>query len=99
MLQLHKDDNVAVAVEDCSSKTLVHVKAPEGVHDFDIEVQSEIPFGHKCALTGISLGNLIIKYGKPIGRATTNIQKGELVGVHNIEGLCGRGDQKNKKGG
>ena len=40
MLQLHKDDNVAVAVEDCSSKTLVHVKAPEGVHDLDIEVQS-----------------------------------------------------------
>ena len=43
-----------------------------------------IPAGHKFALRDIAEGEDIIKYGNPIGHATRNIRKGELVDHHNI---------------
>ena len=43
-----------------------------------------IPAGHKFALRDIAEGEDIIKYGNPIGHATRDISKGELVDHHNI---------------
>ena len=43
-----------------------------------------IPAGHKFALRDIAVGEDIIKYGNPIGHATRDIRKGELVDHHNI---------------
>jgi altronate hydrolase len=43
-----------------------------------------IPAGHKFALRDIAAGEDIIKYGNPIGHATRDIRKGELVDHHNI---------------
>ena len=43
-----------------------------------------IPAGHKFALRDIAAGEDIIKYGNPIGHATHDIRKGELVDHHNI---------------
>ncbi len=94
MIQLNENDNVAVAVEDCIPGQEVAVKAPSSVGDYTVLSVSEIPFGHKCALRDIKAGEIIVKYGRPIGRATADIRKGEVVGVHNIEGMRGRGDKK-----
>ena len=44
-----------------------------------------IPAGHKFALRDIAEGEDIIKYGYPIGHATRNIKKGELVDHTNIK--------------
>lgn len=41
--------------------------------------------GHKVALTDIAAGEHIIKYGFPIGHATTDIKAGEWVHTHNIK--------------
>ncbi len=98
MIQLNEKDNVAVAVEDCAVGNRVAVKTPETLEDFEIDVFSEIPFGHKCALEDIQSGQIIVKYGRPIGRATAKIRRGEVVGIHNIEGLRGRGDLQTEKG-
>ena len=38
------------------------------------------------------IGTDIVKYAHVIGRASIDIQSGELVHVHNIEGTRGRGD-------
>jgi altronate dehydratase len=92
MIQLNGNDNVAVAIEDCSSNVEVTVKAPAPRAGFSIVPISNIPFGHKIALSDLKPGDIIVKYGRPIGRATKAIPRGELVGVHNIEGLRGRGD-------
>ena len=43
-----------------------------------------IPAGHKFALRDIYEGEDIIKYGNPIGHATRDIRKGELVDHNNI---------------
>ena len=44
----------------------------------------DIPAGHKFALRDIASGEDVIKYGNPIGHATRDIRKGELVDHHNI---------------
>ena len=54
--------------------------------------QTEIPFGFKAALGNIPAGTNIVKYAHVIGRASIDIQSGELVHIHNIEGTRGRGD-------
>lgn len=91
-LKLHPTDNVAVVVNECLGPEKIEVSSPQPESSFVMESLEGIPFGHKIALHDLSMGEMIIKYGRPIGRATANIAKGSLVGVHNIEGLRGRGD-------
>ncbi len=43
-----------------------------------------IPAGHKFALRDIAEGEDIIKYGYPIGHATRDIKRGELVDHHDV---------------
>jgi len=38
-------------------------------------------------LKEIKKGEKVIKYGEPIGQATTDIKKGEHVHVHNIKSI------------
>ena len=47
-------------------------------------VDINIDNGHKYALVDIKKGESIIKYGYPIGHATTDIKKGEHVHTHNV---------------
>jgi altronate dehydratase small subunit len=61
-----------------------------------IEVKENIPYRFKITLNNIGIGETIIKSGEITGKAKEEIQKGEMVHVHNIEGLRGRGDLKNK---
>ena len=35
----------------------------------------------------------IIKYGEEVGQANTDINQGDHVHVHNVDGLRGRGDK------
>jgi len=63
-----------------------------------ITVQQPIKFGHKIAISPISIGEHVIKYGESIGAATVAISIGEHVHVHNIEGIRGRGDRKPEQG-
>lgn len=57
-----------------------------------ITLKDDIPFGFKVAIRDIQKGDKIIKFGEAIGIASVAITKGEMVHVHNIEGLRGRGD-------
>ena len=95
---LHPRDNVATALVDLVPGSVVERPAKDSseagaAHDSEpIEVQSAIPFGHKLALTTISRGEPVIKYGEVIGLATADIAPGEHVHVHNVESQRGRGD-------
>lgn len=53
-------------------------------------LNTSIPRGHKIALTAIGSGETVIKYGAPIGAATTDIRAGDHVHLHNLEGFAGR---------
>ncbi|MBO5775720.1 MAG: altronate dehydratase, partial [Kiritimatiellae bacterium] len=47
----------------------------------NVEVRSD---GHKYAVRAIAVGEQVIKYGMPIGKATADIVVGEHVHVHNM---------------
>ncbi len=75
VLKIHNDDNVALCLEKiCKDSNVMGITA-----------QEEIPSGHKIALEDIHCGENIIKYGFPIGHASSDIKKGEWVHTHNVE--------------
>ncbi len=80
---LHPDDNViTLLVRGFPGED---VSASIGTKEVRIELLEDIPFGHKVALRGIAVGQVIVKYGLPIGRASRPISKGQWVHVHNCE--------------
>ena len=73
-------DNVAIALADIQSGS--QATLPDGTA---VKAVSDIPYSHKIALTDISAGAGIIKYGELIGEAKTEIKKGEWVHTHNLD--------------
>ncbi len=51
----------------------------------DVLLLEDIPQAHKVALKDIKKGEDIIKYGSPIGHATSDISKGSHVHTHNVK--------------
>lgn len=76
--KIHSGDNVATALTGLAPGQFDLTGAQTAVS----EAAEEIPAGHKVALCDISRGSMIIKYGIPIGRAVTDIQKGQWVHLH-----------------
>jgi len=52
-----------------------------------VKVRQEIPFAHKVALRPIAKGESIVKYGAPVGIATTDIAAGDWVHTHNVQSV------------
>jgi altronate hydrolase len=76
---LNPNDNVAVCLEAAKSgDTAV-------VDNYNVVLVSDIPVGHKVALSAIAENQDIIKYGAPIGHATKNIEVGEHIHTHNLK--------------
>lgn len=73
-LKIHESDSVAVALQPLA--------AGERVEGFVLN--ADVPQGHKVAILPHAAGDMVVKYGQPIGRATRAIQPGEHVHVHNL---------------
>ncbi len=86
--QIDYSDNVATALEPLEPGT---VKLRGDAGQTELESVSEIPAGHKIALVDIKAGEMIVKYGVVIGRATDAIPKGSWVHLHNI---CSNYDER-----
>ncbi len=89
-LIMHPYDNVATALEEIRAGEEVVV--PVVGTALTLRALEAIPFGFKIALQEIPKGEIIRKYGETIGRAGTNVPKGALVHIHNLEGTRARGD-------
>ncbi len=76
---LSDEDNILVC---CA-----HVTAGERVQlEGGVAILSrDIPVGHKLARRDIAVGERIVKYGAPIGSATTDIKVAEHVHLHNMK--------------
>lgn len=81
VIRLHADDDVAVAMRQLEPGE--QVDAGEG----SILVSEAIPQGHKLALGNIAAGDVVRKFGWPIGRAAQPIRQGCHVHTHNLETL------------
>jgi len=76
------EDNVATALTQIPPGVFRLLgENAEGRHR-EMRAEEEIPFGHKVALVDIPEGSMVIKYGVPIGRATTDIRQGQWVHLH-----------------
>ena len=85
-------DNVATALTDLKEKDTIAIESNS--REFNVNLKSSIPFGHKFSVADIKKGEEILKYGETIGIATKNISIGDHVHVHNVESQRGRGDLK-----
>ena len=83
-MKMHEQAMVATALEYTGRGESARVYNPQNELLFELKAEENIPFGNKIALTGISKGERVIKYGAPIGVAIRDIQKGRLVHVHNV---------------
>ncbi|MFB5192566.1 UxaA family hydrolase [Alicyclobacillus fastidiosus] len=78
-LRIQGTDNVLIAMAPLSAGDIVEHSSGT------LQVMEDIPRGHKIALTDISAGVHIMKYGYPIGHATVAIRKGQWVHTHNVK--------------
>lgn len=81
-----KADNVGVVVvEGVTAGTEMLCVHLEDDSDFALTVAEDVPIGHKVALTGLSEGDTVIKYGEDIGRMIAPAEAGAHVHVHNLK--------------
>lgn len=78
-IKIQPQDNVAVALQDLPSGTLLDVEGAQ------ITLTEEIARGHKLAICPISEGENVVKYGYPIGHALRDIVVGEHIHTHNVK--------------
>lgn len=79
LLKIDSLDNVAVLLQNLSEGSTIKINGQT------IELKNSIPVGHKIALKYIAVGEKIIKYGFPIGKAVKEISRGDWVHSHNME--------------
>lgn len=79
LLRISPDDNVLVAVRTLEPGTLLEIGGRA------IPLGTRVSLGHKIAARDIAAGERVIKYGVPIGSATTSIRAGEPVHLHNMK--------------
>jgi len=80
-------DNVATALEAIDAGQRIEAGGA------DVTASEPIPRGHKIALRDIRAGDTVVKYGSPIGTASSNIAAGAHVHTHNVASARGRGDR------
>lgn len=90
-VMMKPQDKVAVALMRIPAGSHVQVVCQD--KRYVIEMKDTIEFGHKFAVKPISKGEDILKYGEVIGAAIGDIEAGEHVHIHNLEGKRGRGDK------
>lgn len=72
-IQIHPNDNVAVALTDLPAGEVLHLSGR------DVTLREAIPVGHKIALADLNEQDQVIKYGYPIGHVLRRVQSGEWI--------------------
>jgi altronate dehydratase small subunit len=93
---LHEKDNVGVLLVDTKKSDRISVG---GQQNLQVVALEDIRFGHKIALVDIRKGEMIKKYGHPVGVATKDIRAGDHVHIHNVGGLRAGSKAPTGKGG
>ncbi len=81
LLRITSKDNVAVALVGLNAGTTITLE------DMTLTLLTDVPAGHKVALTDIPKGGHVIKYGFPIGYAKEDIAQGSHIHVQNLHTL------------
>ena len=80
------EDDVVVILQDVAAGEMIDTGRTAFL------AAQDIPQGHKAAVRDIAAGEMVKKYGVPIGQASCTIRCGEHVHCHNLkdvtEELC-----------
>lgn len=79
LIKIHPEDNVLVACER------IMPGEQQLWEDREICFTEQIGIGHKVAARGIRRLEKIIKFGVPIGTATSDIPMGAHIHLHNLK--------------
>ena len=78
-LKINTADNVAVAIENLSKGEVLQIDGTE------VQLQEEVPAGHKFALKPFAQGEDVVKYGYPIGHTLQPIAQGCWINERNLK--------------
>jgi tetrahydromethanopterin S-methyltransferase subunit H len=78
--QVHPEDNVATLLQDAGPEPVAILGA---ARETSVDLLEEIALGHKVSTRFVAKGNLVVKYGVPIGVAIEDIPLGAWVHLHN----------------
>ncbi|MGN0066331.1 MAG: UxaA family hydrolase [Bacteroides sp.] len=78
-LKINTADNVAVAIENLSKGEVLQIDGTE------VQLQEDVPAGHKFALKPFAQGEDVIKYGYPIGHTLQPIAQGCWINERNLK--------------
>ena len=78
LLQIHPDDNVAVATRPIAKNTSISVAG------LVVTTREACPLGAKIALRALTVGDKVIKFGEPIGSITASVDAGGYIHTHNL---------------
>ncbi len=78
--QVNLEDNVATLLQDAGAEPATILGASWRA---TVTLLEEVALGHKVCTRPVSKGELILKYGVPIGVATEDIPIGAWVHLHN----------------
>ena len=78
IIRLAPEDNVGVVMRQMARGNDVLID------NYVFRTTTDIPSGHKVAVTQIAKGEVVVKYGQPIGLATAEIKAGQHVHLHNL---------------
>jgi len=92
---LNPKDNVATALADLKAGDILELEV--GGETQEVKLTTDVPSGHKFSLSKIESNSPVIKYGEVIGIATTTIEPGDYVHIHNVVSTRGRGDLERGK--
>ena len=70
----------------CLLRDHTHGERPVSADGEGPALRRDVPMGHKVALRPIAAGGAVVKYGARIGHATTAIEPGDHVHLHNLAG-------------
>lgn len=79
-------DNVGVVVvEGLTAGTEMLCVVTHDNSDFKLIAKADVPIGHKIALSDLSTGDTVTKYGEDIGKMVAAAEKGGHVHTHNLK--------------
>jgi altronate hydrolase len=78
IIKIHNRDNVVIALKNFTQGETIEIDGKR------IVLLNDVEKAHKIAITDITEGAEIIKYGYPIGKTTAAIKTGEHVHTHNV---------------
>jgi (2R)-sulfolactate sulfo-lyase subunit alpha len=74
-----------VATEDIKAGEAAQGLFMDSQDSIEMKALSDIPLGHKIALTDFAVDDTVIKYGHDIGKVVADIKAGDHVHIHNLK--------------